>query len=196
MSVYAGPADWWTDRTNIGRTHIATKGVVQTGLVLNLDSGVSSSYAGSGSTWTDLSGNGNHGTLTFGPTYSSSNGGEIVFDGVNDYVSFNNLTTSSLGLTSSNGATLSCWLKITLLSRWTGVLVFSNLNTVDIGWDITPSNVLRIWKNSAQFETSSLSSYSNIWCQYTLISNSSGTIFYINGNQFATTSTTGDVTKL
>ena len=41
-------------------------------------------------TWYDLSGNGNHGTLTNGPTYNSINGGCIVFDGSDDYVSFKN----------------------------------------------------------------------------------------------------------
>ena len=86
MGAFAGPADWWTDGTNDGRTHIATKGVVQSGLVLNLDTGVSSSYPGSGTTWTDLSGQGNTGTLTNGPTYSSSNGGSLIFDGVDDYI--------------------------------------------------------------------------------------------------------------
>lgn len=91
MSVFSGPADWWTDGTNIGRTHIATKGIVQSGLVLNLDAGVSTSYSGSGTTWTDLSGNGNNGTLTNGPTYSGTNGGSLVFDGVDDYVNAGNL---------------------------------------------------------------------------------------------------------
>jgi hypothetical protein len=43
-----------------------------------------------GTTWTDLSGNGNNGTLTNGPTYSSANGGSLVFDGVNDYVTLTN----------------------------------------------------------------------------------------------------------
>ena len=36
-------------------------------------------------TWTDLIGS-NTGTLTNGPTYSSDDGGSIVFDGTNDYV--------------------------------------------------------------------------------------------------------------
>ena len=37
----------------------------------------------------DLSNNGNTGTLTNGPTYSSANGGSLVFDGVDDKVSTN-----------------------------------------------------------------------------------------------------------
>jgi hypothetical protein len=59
--------------------------VVTNGLVLALDAADRNSYPGSGTTWTDLSGRGNNGTLTNGPTYSSSNGGSIVFDGTNDY---------------------------------------------------------------------------------------------------------------
>lgn len=193
MGVHAGVEPTWASQTDVGRTHIATKGVVQSGLVLNLDAGASSSYPGSGTTWTDLTGNSNTGTLTNGPTYSSSNGGSIVFDGTDDYVSFSS-TTQSLGLTSSNGATLSCWLKLTLLSRWTGVFTFwGPAGNIDFGWDISPSNVLRIWKNGTAVETSSLSAYSNVWCNYVLVSNSTGTIFYINGTQFTTTSTSGNV---
>lgn len=63
--------------------------IVTDGLVLCLDAGNSKSYPGSGTTWTDLSGNGNTGTLTNGPTYNSSNGGSLSFDGVNDRVSTN-----------------------------------------------------------------------------------------------------------
>ena len=59
--------------------------IVRDGLVLNLDAANLCSYPGSGTTWTDVSGNGNNGTLTNGPTYSSANGGSIVFDGTNDY---------------------------------------------------------------------------------------------------------------
>jgi hypothetical protein len=63
MGVMYGVNPTWGAQTNEGRTHIATKGVVQSGLVLNLDAGVLSSYPGSGNTWTDLSGNGRTGTL-------------------------------------------------------------------------------------------------------------------------------------
>jgi len=60
--------------------------IVTDGLVLCLDAGNTKSYLGSGTTWTDLSGNGNNGTLN-GVGYSGSNGGSLSFDGTNDYVS-------------------------------------------------------------------------------------------------------------
>ena len=106
MGVYGGIEPTWASQTNVGRTHIATKGVVQSGLVLNLDAGVSSSYSGSGTTWTDLSGNGNNGTLTNGPTYSSGNLGSLSFDGGDDYV---NCGTPSISV---GKITVNAWIKI------------------------------------------------------------------------------------
>jgi hypothetical protein len=50
-------------------------------LVLDLDAGNSASYAGTGTTWTDLSGKGNHGTLVNSVTYNSANQGYLVFNG-------------------------------------------------------------------------------------------------------------------
>ena len=66
-----------------------TPPIVTSGLVLHLDAGNAASYPGSGTAWTDLSGNGNNGTLINGPTYSAADGGQIIFDGVNDYVNTN-----------------------------------------------------------------------------------------------------------
>jgi hypothetical protein len=70
--------------------------IVTNGLVLNLDAGFAPSYPITGTTWYDLSGYGNNGTLTNGPTYNgatgasgatgTSGGGSIVFDGTNDVV--------------------------------------------------------------------------------------------------------------
>jgi hypothetical protein len=77
MTIYGGPE------------------IVTSGLVLYLDAGNSKSYPGSGTTWNDLSGNSNNGTLTNGPSYSSANKGSISFDGVDDYIS---ITFSNTGL--------------------------------------------------------------------------------------------------
>jgi hypothetical protein len=60
--------------------------IVEDGLVLALDTANSKSYPGTGTTWSDLSGNGYNGILVNGPTFNSENAGSIVFDGVNDVV--------------------------------------------------------------------------------------------------------------
>ena len=69
--------------------------IVTDGLVLCLDAAIGKSYPGSGTSWTDLSGNGNNGTLVNGPTFSSANGGSIVLDGVNDYISTTSISIST-----------------------------------------------------------------------------------------------------
>jgi len=68
-----------------------TGGIVTNGLVLNLDAAKTDSYPGTGTTWRDLSGNSNNGTLTNGPTYTGvSKDAAIVFDGVDDFVDCSN----------------------------------------------------------------------------------------------------------
>lgn len=62
-------------------------GQVPSGMVLYLDASNSSSYGGTGSTWYDLSGNGNNGTLN-NVTFSSSGADTMVFNGTSSYVSF------------------------------------------------------------------------------------------------------------
>ena len=61
--------------------------IVSDGLALCLDAANTKSYSGSGTTWTDISGKGNNGTLTNGPTFSSDDGGSILVDGSNDFIS-------------------------------------------------------------------------------------------------------------
>lgn len=67
--------------------------LISDGLVLYLDAANTKSYSGSGTAWNDMSSRNNNGTLTNSPTYSSTNGGNFSFDGINDFVSINNSTT-------------------------------------------------------------------------------------------------------
>lgn len=60
--------------------------MIQNGLVIALDASDRNSYPGTGTTWFDLSGQGNNGTLYNSPTFSTSNGGVILFDGVDDFI--------------------------------------------------------------------------------------------------------------
>lgn len=61
---------------------------VTDGLVLSLDAGNTKSYQSGSATWFDKSGNSKNGTLVNAPTFSSTNGGSIIFDGVNETISF------------------------------------------------------------------------------------------------------------
>ena len=75
--------------------------IIKEGLVLYLDPGSPNSYLNKTSTAIkDISGYGNNGTLTNGPVYNTINGGNLLFDGVNDYVIVNsNVYTKVLNLT-------------------------------------------------------------------------------------------------
>jgi len=79
--------------------------IITNGLVMHLDAGNAASYPGTGTTWTDLSGLGNNGTLINNPTYNSSNGGNLVFNGSNTYV--------NAPLTKTASGTFSVWAKST-----------------------------------------------------------------------------------
>ena len=84
--------------------------IITDGLVLELDAGDRNSYPGTGTTWRNLSGNSNNGTLTNGPTFNTGSLGNIVFDGVDDYASLGTFT----GLGSSN-RTIEVWCQILAL---------------------------------------------------------------------------------
>ncbi len=95
---------------------VAPPSLVTTGLVLNLDAGNSASYAGTGTTWTDLSGRGNNGTLYNSVTYNASNQGSLVFNGYengqrpNPYVLLPTNTDFDFG---SGDFTVEMWIYIT-----------------------------------------------------------------------------------
>ena len=107
--------------------------IVTNGLVLFLDANNTNSYPGSGTTWADLSGNGYTGTLTNGPTFSSANGGSIVFDGTNDYVNLAN--TSGLNFTNTTG-TVSIWFKTSALTTNGPILISKQMDATG-GWAIS-----------------------------------------------------------
>ena len=73
--------------------------IVTSGLVLCLDAANPKSYPGSGTTWTDLSGQNRNGTLVNSPTYNAN--GSFTFNGTNQY--------ASLTRPVQDDFTLSCW---------------------------------------------------------------------------------------
>jgi len=97
---------------------IGGSNVVKSGLVLSLDAANARSYPGSGTAWTDLSGNSNNGTLTSGPTFSSSNVGIIQIPLSTAYVDYG----SSFILGSQDFA-IELWYKLDNLNATTRALI-------------------------------------------------------------------------
>lgn len=89
--------------------------IITAGLVLYLDAANTRSYPGTGTTWSDLSRSQNTGTLINGPTFSSGNGGSIVFDGTDDHFITPSGLTPTLNITSQ--ITLETWFKSTSLAN-------------------------------------------------------------------------------
>jgi hypothetical protein len=87
-------------------TQFANGKIVTEGLVLALDAADRNSYVSGSLVWNDVSGNAAGGSLVNSPGYSASNGGSIVFDGIDDYL---NTLTVIQAATSSNLQTFCSW---------------------------------------------------------------------------------------
>ena len=107
LRIYKGVAKYTGNftppSTTSGVTVAAATGALP---IFNTTDAYGTVKSGSGTTWTDLSPYGNNGTLTNGPTYSSANGGSLVFDGTNDYVLVSSNASIPYG---STARTVSIW---------------------------------------------------------------------------------------
>ena len=89
-----------------------------TSLVAEYDAADKNSYPGTGAVWNDLSGQGNGGVLTNGPTYSGANGGAIIFDGADDCVVVN----SNALILSSTAYTKMLWFYTTNFALYNNLI--------------------------------------------------------------------------
>lgn len=159
--------------------------IVTNGLTLCLDAANTKSYSGSGTDWTDLSGNSNNGTLTSAPTYSSDNRGFFNFNGTSQYVDlgnkFNiNAGTAALWFIVDNNITTTNALNYRLFGK-TSDFEFRFANTVSDGvnfgslqGDLGGTNTVR---------TSQRNWTANQWYYATLTWNQTSNVsnIYVNG---------------
>jgi hypothetical protein len=151
---------------------------VTDGLVLYLDAANTKSYVSGSTTWTDLSSGGNNGTLTNGPTFDPSNGGSIVFDGVDDSVPLGQLDISNI-------FTVNCWVKLNSTPTSYGIVFGSQANGSDNFLGFTTNNRAMLYVT----ETSDVNNYSlstselnlNQWYNLTYIVDVSYVAIYVNG---------------
>jgi hypothetical protein len=155
--------------------------IVTSGLVLNLDAGYLRSYTGSGTTWYDASSRGNNGTLINGPTFSSANGGSILFDGTNDYMS----------------ATISCsrtyysidwWTRPTAVSNYDQCIMMNSSGSAGSYWSgftahTDSSGTLYIGTNTGSNAVTSAGTLVNgVWHNFVWTVNNGFCTLYKNGS--------------
>jgi len=153
--------------------------IVTSGLVLALDAANVKSYPGSGTTWTDLSGAGNNGTLSNSPTFSSNNGGIFTFNGTNQYA-----TCSGTPLNVTN-YTKTVWFKLSNLATLNNLvsgaghfMYFASSNKLYCGHSD--------WGNYQAYPSTTTFS-TGIWYQASLTFNTTdGMVLYVNGVQDST----------
>jgi hypothetical protein len=164
--------------------------IVTDGLILSLDASDRNSYVSGSTTWTDLSGNGNNGTLTNGPTFSSTNGGTIVFDGTNDYVLVTNPT-----IIKNQNFSISAWINpVSQNSALVSMIDFDHNATQ--GWVLqsedatTNRNFYFAWYDGSQFQPVSgygagkgIQITTSVWQNIVYSKNGTSLLGYINGNQ-------------
>jgi len=176
--------NWYATQTNYICVNIDYESIVTNGLSLNLDAGFTPSYTSSGTTWYDVSGYANNGTLTNGPTYSSSNGGTIVFDGTDDYV----IKSSPSNLSNLEGNfTIESFIKPTSSSYGNIVVLANSSYNLECQFVFTPSKVLVTKYGGSILVTSTDNSVSlNNWYQVIYSQENNVGKIYINGALNAT----------
>jgi hypothetical protein len=176
--------------------------IVTSGLVLNLDAANMKSYPRSGTTWRDLSGNGNNGTLTNGPTFNSADGGSIVFDGTNDYAQIINPTVLQV-----QNMSISVWVNPTAaVNIITSLIDYDHATLPPQGWviqteDATTNRYYYFgWWDGTKYEPATgigagkgVQLANSTWQNLTYTKSGTSVIGYLNGVQ-AFTSTAGSAT--
>jgi hypothetical protein len=151
------------------------------GLSLYLDANQPPSYPQTGTSWYDMSGFGNNGTLTNGPTWNSN--GWFQFDGVDDYVNFG---TVSGGVGGSSEATMELLINMTFPQALQQIFGFRDNSSFDFFFLAFSGGGTEFRaRNSAGtiYDLNpSLSSYAGKWTQINFSVGLSGRKVYANGN--------------
>ncbi len=165
--------------------------IVEDGLVLALDAGNTQSYPGSGSTWTDLSGKGNDGTLYGSPSYSNTNGGNFNFDEVDDYVDLGSSVINSTAYTKV------AWIRPESACR--NIISSSASTDGHVMWMSSGSSTVYAGHNGSWSSSNARVSHrpnnpgdmlNQWWCVVVTFSTSSGWAMYFNGELVDTDSNT------
>ena len=167
-------------------------GIVTNGLVLDLDAAKVASYSGTGTSWNDISGNNNNGTLVNGPTFSGiGKQASIVFDGVDDFVSGSGTVLTTQG-------TIITWFKTS--NTYTNNYLFSlpwvssGNNGFDLGFGGTTTFRSIVVTTSTYVELTYTTTYSdNNWHMGAITYSGTTATLYYDGVARTSASITGSI---
>ena len=160
---------------------------VTTGVALYVDSGNATSYSGSGTTWTDLSGNGWNGTLSNTTYVSAGSSSYFSFNGSSSRVDFGNATPANFG---TSDFTVTFWMYASVWNG-SGMGPLSKRNSdSSTGWHMYSDGGISTLVNG-RFGSGTTNNQCttavvlNTWTMYTVIRSGSGTNnlkWYVNGS--------------
>lgn len=154
-------------------------------LVLDLDSGNTTSYPRTGTTWYDRSGKGNHATLTNNPTYLFENGGVISFDGTDDTANIG----STAGFNITNEMSVFAWVKLDSNSGWKGIFGGAVSGFVHFQLYNGGINVYVYGPNTPYANPDGVTIGTNVWNHIGFTFGNNTLKVYLNGEQLPTTVT-------
>lgn len=149
--------------------------IVTSGLVICLDAGNPKSYPGSGTAWTDVSGNNRNGVLVNGVAYNSSNGGSLVFDGVDDYVSVTGFNVNH----GTSDFSYCCW--VNLAGKPSLGTIFENgfwQNCVLFRYE---TNGVTLYSMNVYFGKFTFDPTLGTWNHLAFVRSGNNVLFYVNG---------------
>jgi hypothetical protein len=157
--------------------------VVSSGLIMQLDANNSTSYPGTGATIYDLTGAYNH-TLTVA-TFTTLSGVKCFDQNSNT----SNIRVGATGPTlPTSGYTYVTWARIKTSSAGYRTLFRTAPNDHPILVEINTDNLGFYDNDTASFKDSGydVTPIEDVWVQYSVVGDSSSSIFYINGAQVGT----------
>jgi hypothetical protein len=159
-------------------------------LVVYFDISNSSSYPGSGSAITDLSGAGNNATLSGDYSYSSSNSGTIVMGGTSSLANITQNDSINIASTAT-AVSVVIWAKVAvgysnsdgIWNKQLGPSTYDGYR-LSVGTTNPNSLVFGFNGNSSNFNTSSASNVftANTWAMFTTVIQGGTSFVYVNGN--------------
>jgi hypothetical protein len=169
--------------------------LVTNGLILNYDISNASSYGGSGATVTDLTGSSNA-TLYNTPTYTSTGGKYLTFDGSTQYLGTNTSLNSKLSpANTSNIISVFVW----AYPMDNGVIVSElGTTTINASWHDSQIEMVAgtlkfsVWTGAVQNLSSTIATPLNAWYYMGFTYNGTNLVGYVNG---VSAVTSGTITK-